>query len=152
MTVENSYLNIQNPEVKEIVRNLTDLGAPGLILFVAIETYGVKTAVALSQALYRLRENKQFENPVSGNPLIKLGKRVIPILAQAAIGLFRFGSAKIIKELFESFGKDQKQSTLSLQIQVAKYPISDELKTKINYYLDQYPVEGKADKFQPPAM
>ncbi|MBK9927205.1 MAG: hypothetical protein IPP66_18200 [Anaerolineales bacterium] len=103
-----------------VVSTIAGLGAPGLVLFVAMAISGWAGAAAITAALAAL-----------GGPFGMLGGiAFLGVLALMSKGLTEFGLEKIFFAVINRMEKDG-QSKESIYQQISKYPISNTLKRKV---------------------
>ena len=109
----------------KIVSKIVALGIPGLILVVVISTTGLAGAAAITTALAAL-----------GPGGIIGGVATLGVIGLISEGISEFGFSKIfssvVKQLYE-----QGETKDSIRKKIQEYPISKDLKRKINEELDK---------------
>lgn len=111
----------------KLVTSIAALGVPGLVLLVAMAFTGYSGAVAITVALATL-----------GGPLGMLGGiGVLGLLVLISKGLAKHGFEKIFKAVVKNLmNKGETKKTILDKIK--KYPISKDLKSKLEELLDDY--------------
>jgi hypothetical protein len=110
----------------KVVDKIAALGVPGLVLVVAMAATGWAGAAAITTALAAL-----------GGPLGMLGGiAVLIILALISKALADYGFEAVFKATVRKLVA-QGHSISDIKRKISSYPISESLKIKIIYYLDQ---------------
>ncbi len=110
----------------QIVDKIAALGVPGLVLLVAMAVTGWAGAAAITAALAML-----------GGPFGMIGGiAVLGLLGLISKGLAEYGFEQIFQAVVDELHKKGK-SKLDIEKEVDSYPISKDLKLKINDYLRQ---------------
>jgi hypothetical protein len=108
----------------QIVDKIAALGVPGIVLLVAMFATGWAGAAAITTAL-----------AILGGPFGMLGGiAVLGILGLISKGLTDYGFEALFKGVVEELRKKGK-SRSDIEREISAYPISRELKLKINDYL-----------------
>lgn len=125
-TYNNVKLFVELSTMDKIINKIAALGVPGLILLVAMAVSGWAGAAAITTALASL-----------GGPFGMLGGvAVLGILALISQGLTEYGFETIFRGVVDKLIK-QGMSLEEIQKQVNKYPISKQLKQKIQEYIKE---------------